>query len=126
MGVVLTVGGTLIMVASLPHAFLGWPALRDALPAQTSPEVVRTAAIGWLFGSFAMATLGLVAMVSAAHLRRGVTAARSQALVVGAGYILFAAWALWYDDGNPHFIGFMVMGAAVVSGAWIAGRVPRG
>ena len=117
-GAILTVGGLFIMLASLPHAFLGWPALRDALQGQTSHEVLNTAAIGWLFGSFAMATLGFVALVSASQLRRGIPAARTQALVVGAGYILFGAWALWYDEGNPHFIAFMVLGAAVALGAW--------
>mgnify|MGYP001609595745 CR=1 FL=1 len=119
-GAILTVGGLFITLASLPHAFLGWPALRDGLQqGQASPDTILTAASGWLFGSFAMATLGIVALVSASQLRRGHEEARWQAVVVGASYVLFGAWAMYYVGGwSPLFFAFMALGAAVGVGAW--------
>lgn len=119
-GAILTVGGLFITLASLPHALLGWPALRDGLQqGQASPDDILTAAIRWLFGSFAMAALGIVALVSASQLRRGIPAAGSQALVVGASYMFFGAWAMVYvGSWSPHFLAFMVLGAAVTFGAW--------
>lgn len=117
MGTIVMIGGLLITLASMPRAFLGWPLLRDSLKGQVSDDALLTAAIGWLFGSFAMATLGIVALVSASQLLRGNKTARTQAIAIGAGYLLFGFWALWYSDGSPHFYGFLVMGGAVFLGA---------
>ena len=122
MGVVLTVGGLLVTAASLPHALLGWPALRESLQGKVDSDAMTTAAIGWLFGSFAMATLGVVALVSASQLRRGNASAKWPAIVVGVGYLAFGFWGLWYSGGSPHFYGFLVMGGAVASGAWFSAR----
>src|SRR5262245_27060472 len=98
-GVTLSVGGLVMTTAALPHALLGWPALRQELDGKVSDDALLTAAIGWLFGSFAMATVGIVALVCASQLRRGQLAAKWPAVIVGTGYIVFGAWALWYSSG---------------------------
>ena len=105
MGVVLTVGGLLVTVASLPHALLGWPALRDSLQGKVDSDAMLTAAIGWLFGGFAMATLGIVALVCASQMCRGNAAAMWPAIVVGAGYLAFGFWALCADDPTQRLTG---------------------
>jgi hypothetical protein len=107
-------GGLLLLASSLAHAGLGWPAMRAALEAAGAPPELRGGlAVGWLFGSVAMAAFGVIVVSIALAALRGSRASRLPAAVIGIAYASFGAWAFLARGGNPHFLGFVAIGALV-------------
>jgi hypothetical protein len=114
----LSVGGALLLASAGAHAFLGWPAVRGELGRLSAPaDLVGGLAIGWLFGSAAMLAFGLVVLACARDVHRGHAGTATPALIVGAAYGLFGLTAFLARGMNPHFTGFMVIGALVIAGA---------
>lgn len=79
-----------IFLSAVAHAWLGWSALRRALPEGTDPAVLGAVGVGWHFGSVSMATFGLLGLLSAIQMRRGQVQARwtprsSELLVFSSG-----------------------------------------
>jgi hypothetical protein len=119
---VVAVCGVLIALQSIPHAFLGWPAFEPALrSAGVDPELVGGLSVGWYFGSVAMLVLGVVVLLAFRALPSGAPVAWQVACAVGVGYLAFGLGAFLYRS-NPHFLGFMLPGAALAAAAFTARR----
>ena len=57
--------GALLISSSFAHAFLGWPAIRQALVASNvDPGLVQGIGVGWLYGSAAMLTFGVLTLLA--------------------------------------------------------------
>ena len=53
-------GGFLILLSAVPHAFFGWPSFALKLRnAGLADDVITGLSIGWYFGSVAMVSMGL-------------------------------------------------------------------
>jgi hypothetical protein len=110
-GVLVLLAGVLMMLSSVAHALLGWPAMRSELQkAGASPDLTAGLAAGWHFGSVAMLTFGVVTLICGLRLRRGDASGALPAQVIGAGYVLFGVAACFARNFNPHFLPFIVVG----------------
>lgn len=108
-----------MMLSSVPHGLLGWPALQGELEAAGVSAVLQQGLrIGWLFGSAAMVIMGLVGLLAARAMPRGNPLAWQVACVVGGAYAAFGVWALAASAGDPFFAVFIVPGMALALGAW--------
>jgi hypothetical protein len=108
------VGGILIFLSGLLHAGLGLPAVLEMIrQGLVKGEARLDVVVIWVYSSFAMVSLGLIVAVLASGLKRGSRLALRGCLIVAVAYLGFAAWALFYSSGNPHFIGFAVLGLLV-------------
>jgi hypothetical protein len=117
---VVLVCGLLVAASSLPHALAGWPALAAELRAlSVGDELIGGLAVGWWFGSASFVAMGIAVLLAWREL---VTSALAWKVVatVGAALAIFGAGALAYRRGNPHFLGFLGVGVALVAAAWRA------
>jgi hypothetical protein len=115
--------GWVLVAAGLAHAFAGWPPLRATLEAGgVDSDVIGALGAGWLFGSAAMLAFGAALVAMAGDVRRGASGSTAPAWAIAAALAGFgvAAWVL--RDFNPHFLGFMAMGALVAGFAAAARR----
>jgi len=120
--VIAWIAGILLVASSLAHAFLGWPPLRNALQqANADADLLETVKVGWLFGSVAMFAFGLIVLSRAVQLSRGRQGDRAPALVIGICYVTFGLIAFIGTGRNPHFLGFILIGALVTATA-LTGR----
>jgi len=120
-------GGSLLILSSAAHAFLGWPAISAALKeTNATAELTTDLTIGWLFGSTAMLAFGLIVLVFGVRLLRGGIADRCPAMVIAGCYFCFGLAAFVWTHHNPHFIGFMVIGAIVAIAASGVARQEQG
>jgi hypothetical protein len=122
---VVFVCGFLIAVAAIPHALLGWPgAAEDLRKLSASEDVVRGLAIGWWFGSASFVAMGIAVLLAWRELPANPRAWQI-AFAIGAVLAVFGAGALAYSGGNPHFLGFLGLGAILAVAAWRArGELP--
>lgn len=108
------IGGILLLLSSLAHAFLGLPPLRQALEeAAADPATIGAISVGWLFGSVAMAAFGVIVTTLALGTLRGERPSTMPAAVIAAAYLLFGVSAFIARDLNPHFLLFIVTGLLV-------------
>jgi hypothetical protein len=115
------VASALILLSSVAHGFLGWPAVRAAIEPRLEAEALRDLALGWTYGSTAMAAFGVLGLVSVVQLRKGASTARVIPAVIGAAYALYGVAALVYSGGNAHFlIAFILPGVLLLAGALLA------
>lgn len=111
---VVRAGGILIFLSGLMHAGMGLPAVLEMIrQGLVTGEARSDVVVIWVYSSFAMVSLGLIAVILASGLKRGSRLAFRGCLVVAVAYLGFAAWALVYSSGNPHFIAFAVLGLLV-------------
>lgn len=109
--------GAVLVLSALAHAFLGWPALHPALAASGVDEsLIGAIAVGWYFGSVAMAVFGLIVLVMAVKLLRGRTVDMAPVAVMALGYLGFGLAAFLARDLNPHFLLFI--GTGLLLGAF--------
>jgi hypothetical protein len=103
--------GVLLVLSSLAHAFLGLPPLRAELGAAgVSADASGAIAIGWYFGSVAMAAFGLIVLTSAINVLNGKLGGLRAVQWIALAYFLFGVAAFVADRLNPHFVGFIVIG----------------
>jgi hypothetical protein len=115
-------GGIVLLASSAAHAFLGWPPLRGALVAASVPaDLVAALGVGWIFGSTAMLTFGVLVTGLAIDVLRGGNPTLWPAAIVGIAYVLFGTVAFLARGRNPHFLLFVVTGLLVLPLAF-AGR----
>ena len=109
--IITLISGMFMLVSSLAHAFLGWPALESLLlAAGVDAETTAALGVGWHFGSMAMAVFGLIVFaISWQHLR-GKTPSMLPVSFIAAGYVVFGLTAYIARDLNPHFLMFAVTG----------------
>lgn len=111
-------GGSLLLLSSVAHAFLGWPAVSTAIKdTNATAELTTDIAIGWLFGSVAMLAFGLIVLLFGVRLWQGKTADRRPVIVIAVCYFGFGLGAFFWTHFHPHFIGFMVIGFIVATAA---------
>ena len=121
-GWLLPVCGSFLLVSSLAHGFLGWPSVRPALEqAKVAPEAMLALAIGWYFGSAAMATLGVVVLFAWREVRAQSPRGRAVVATIAAAYVLFGIAAFVASSFEGHFvIAFIVPGVVLAVAAWKA------
>lgn len=112
-------GGAIIAASSFLHALMGWPAMADQLARlQASPDLVRGLQVGWLFGSVAMLTFGLVAIAIFASRLRGRPVSLVPVVVIAVTYLAFGLWALVASGMNPFFLIFIVPALMLLLASW--------
>lgn len=111
------VGAIAMLLSSLPHSLMGWPAQREALArAQVPADTVIAVCIGWHFGGVAIAAFGLIAAISFAQVLRGHPPHMRATTIVGLAYAGFGFWALFVTrDAFP--LVFIVPGLMVLTGS---------
>lgn len=115
--------GLLLVASALAHAFLGWPAIRQALgEAGVDPELVLGVGVGWLYGSAAMLTFGVLTLASWRAVSRGHATAARVMWPIAALYLLFGAGAYLNTSFEPHFLGFIALGALAAFAAYAVTR----
>jgi hypothetical protein len=113
-GIIGLIGGILLLLSSLAHAFVGWPLLRQTLEtAGNAPDTIGATAAGWLFGSVAMAAFGVIVTIVAVGTLKGKRPTTMPAAVIAAAYLLFGVTAFIARDLNPHFLLFVATGVLV-------------
>jgi hypothetical protein len=118
------VASALMFLSAFAHAWPGWAALRQALPATTDPAVLAAVGIGWHFGSVSMGTFGLLGLVSVAQMRRGYAQSRWTPALIGTAYVLFGIGALASRGFRLHFVFFITLGCLMLAGVlvWSPGQ----
>ena len=114
--------GALLVLSGIAHALHGWVELRRELQQASVPaDLAREALIGWWYGSGAMLAFGVIAILAGVV---GGKDAPASALVVPVSllYLSFGIGAFALTGGNPHFLGFIVLGALLATGLWAARR----
>ena len=106
--------GILLFLSSLAHAFLGWPNLYVELTStHVSDKIIGALAIGWYFGSVAMATFGIIVLLAGHKMLKGNPFSSAPIYIISFAYFLFGFVAFIARDFNPHFLFFIVMGILV-------------
>ena len=116
---VLLAGG-LMVLSSIAHSVLGWPAQRSELRnAGAQEDLIGGLAVGWHFGSAAMLTFGAIVLVGGLKLRKGDLSGVVPVQIIAACYVLFGLAALFYQKLNPHFVGSL---SCLLAGLPVLGR----
>ena len=113
--------GLLLLLSCFAHGILGWSMVRTALvDARTPIDLIDTLAIGWRFGSAAMAAFGVIVLVAWSGMRPPRAAwGISPGLVIATTYILFGLGALVASRFDTHFlIFFLLPGLVLFTGLW--------
>jgi len=110
-GVLVLAAGVLMLLSSVAHGALGWPAMRAELGrAGAGDDLTGALAAGWYFGTASMAAFGVIVVIGGLRLRRGDRSGIPVILVVAACYLVFGLWAFLLHDFNPHFLLFVATG----------------
>jgi hypothetical protein len=106
------VTGALLILSALAHAFAGWPMMRQALgETDVDPALVLGLGVGWLYGSAAMLTFGVLTLMSWRALGQGNMNAARAMWPIAALCLLFGSAAYLNTSFEPHFLGFIAIGA---------------
>ena len=116
------VGSVVMLLSSIPHAVLGWPAQRQVLLQSHVPaDTIRGLSIGWYFGGLAIAVFGLIATVSFVQVMRGHAPHMRATTMIGLAYTGFGLWA-WFVTREAFALLFIVPGLLVLTGSTAARR----
>jgi hypothetical protein len=108
------IASVILLISSVMHTFMGWPAMESELKkSNVAGDVVTGLKIGWQFGGVAILLFGIIAMST--FVRRTDTRA---AFLIGVAYTLFGVWALVMSAFNPFFAIFIVPGLLLTIAAW--------
>lgn len=108
-GMVLAV---LLVLMSLAHGMLGWPAVSAELVQAgvvRGSEAWNDAAAGWIFGSVSMFVFGVIFASVVLSLCKGKTNV-APVIAIALGYLAFGIGASAMIQRSPHFVGFAVFG----------------
>ena len=115
--------GVLLVASALAHAGLGWPAIRQALgEGGVDPELALDGGVGWLYGSAAMLTFGVLTLMVWHAVGRGQVSAARVMWPIAALYLLFGAAAYLNTSFAPHFLGFIAIGGLAAFAAYAVTR----
>ena len=105
------IAGAMMIVSSAAHSALGWKQLKAALAQSQAPaDLIGSLGIGWQFAGIAMLAFGVILVVTFARRLKGAAVPMMPAIVIGATYLLFSAWALLVSAFDPFFSIFVVPG----------------
>ncbi len=109
--IVVIVAGILMVLASLAHGLLGWPAVRAELVNEhANPELINGLAAGWLWGSACMLTFGAIVTISGVQMRRGSNSGTLAVRAIAVCFLVFGVLAFVLEGFAPHFLIFVVLG----------------
>jgi len=119
---VVIVAGILMVLASLAHGLLGWPAVRAELVNEhANPDLISGLAAGWLWGSFCMLTFGAIVTISGVQMRRGNNSGALAVRAISACFLAFGLLAFVLEGFDPHFLIFVVLGL-LAAASFLDGR----
>jgi len=111
------VGAVIMLLSSVPHSMMGWPAQRQVLlQAQVPASTILGLSVGWHFGGVAIAVFGFIAAVSFLQVLRGHAPHMRATTVIGMAYTGFGIWA-WLVTREAYALSFVVPGLLVLAGA---------
>jgi hypothetical protein len=111
------IGSVLMLLSSIPHTVLGWPAQRQVLQQSHVPaDTILGLSVGWYFGGMAMAVFGLIAVVSFMQVLRGHAPHMRATTIIALGYTAFGLWA-WFVTREGFTLVFIIPGLLVLTGS---------
>ena len=103
--------GLFMLAGAGAHGLTGFLPFQAAFQAASVPTgVIAGSYIGWIWGSFAMAGLGLLTLVESSRALRERPYSRPVLAVAGGTFLVFGSWALAFSGFNPHFLYFVALG----------------
>lgn len=109
--IVVIVAGILMVLASLAHGLLGWPAVRaELVNERASPDLISGLAAGWLWGSACMLTSGAIVASSGIQMRRCSNSGTLAVRAISVCFLVFGALAFVLQGFERHFLIFVLMG----------------
>ena len=109
------ISGSLMLLSSAAHGVLGWKAMKAALEQAKAPdELIQALGMGWRFGGAAMFAFGCIVVASFSRRRAVIAVPPMPAIVIGATYVVFGAWALAASHFDPFFFIFVVPGVLLL------------
>ena len=122
----LAVGAVLLLLGSLAHALLGWPPIRDALErAGVADDLIGGLAVGWYFGSVAMAAFGVILVLCWRQARARTSGWQGTAACLSLAYVTFGISAFFMRSFNLFFlVAFVLPGFIIGSAAVFGWRKP--
>jgi len=116
------IGSVIMLLSSIPHSLLGWPAQRQVLlQSQVPAGTILGLSVGWYFGGVAIAVFGFIAAVSFVQVMRGHAPHMRATTIVGLAYTAFGLWA-WFVTREAFALVFIVPGLMVLTGSTAARR----
>ena len=116
------IGSVIMLLSSIPHSVLGWPAQRQVLLQSHVPaDTILGLSVGWYFGGVAIAVFGLIAVVSFVQVMRGHAPHMRATTIIGLAYTGFGLWA-WFVTREAFALVFIVPGLLVLTGSTAARR----
>jgi len=120
------IAGVFMLLSSLAHGLLGWPAMRGELAkVGAATDLAGALGAGWLFGSASMVAFGAIVIVAALRLRRGDRSGVFALRAIAASYLAFGAAAFVARGFEPFFLNFVVIGALAAAPAFGSGATHR-
>jgi hypothetical protein len=99
----------LMLLSSVAHSILGWPAMRQRLAATTAPaDLVVGLGVGWVFGGVCMLAFAAITLWTLVRAWQGSIVALVPLRIIGVAYLLFGLGALWVSGGEPFYAVFVV------------------
>lgn len=100
---------SIILLSSVAHSVLGWPAMRAQLAGTTAPaHLVLGLGVGWVFGGACMLAFGAIVLWAFVRVWQGSAVALAPLRIIGVVYLLFGVGALWVSGGQPFYAVFVV------------------
>lgn len=112
------IAGIMLILSSVAHSTLGWRGLSQQLTAEGVPnDLLQGVKAGWQFAGLAMLVFGVIALVFAFDVWRGVVVRKTPLLTMGIGYVGFFLWALTLGGWNPFLLVFLIPGILLLIAA---------
>ncbi len=97
------------------------PVVVARIPESVGRDTIEGVNAAWLMGAAAMVAFGVLALASLGSLGRGRGAERVPA-VAGLFFLGYGGWGFFYRHHHPHYMGFVVLGALFLAGAFFSAR----
>lgn len=109
--ILVMISGVVMLLSSVAHGGLGWPAMRAELGSTTAPaDLVQGLGAGWYFGTASMAAFGSIVLFCGLRMRRGDLSGVPVVGIVAVCYVVFGLLATLLVHLNAHFALFVATG----------------
>ena len=122
----LALGAALLLLGAVAHGLLGWPPIREELErAGVGEDLMGGLAVGWYFGSAAMAAFGVILLLCFGQARARTSGWQGTAACLSLAYGIFGLTAFVMRSFNVFFlIAFVLPGIIIGAAAAIGWRNP--